>query len=538
MRVLSAEDAADLVKTGDTIAISAIVSLVEAEAAVKALGNRFRRTGSPRDLTVICPNRAGWSEGGEDGPTGLEHLAQPGMVKRLLASSYSAKDTPELLKLAASNAIETYILPMGVLFRWLRECAARSPGMLTDVGIGTFFDPAGENAGDIRANLQARPLDLVKRVQVDGTDCIFVRSVPIDVAFVRGTVADTDGNISLAGEPVSAAVKHMAMAARTSGGKVIAVVKALTERGTLHPRMVEIPGIFVDAVVVDPHAIQTQIGYEPAFTGEVRTPTPPVVPLALNPQKVILRRAALELEKGDVVNLGFGMPSYLPSLALEEGFFDDVTFSIEHGAIGGIPAMGVPGHVGAFGAHFNPQAIIDSTDIFAFYHGGGLDATFLGFAQVDARGNVNVSRYSGAIRGPGGFIDIVHRTKKVQICGTLTSGGLDVRIEAKAGGAPQVSIVREGRQKKFPQWVEQIDLYGPGAVSRGQRVLVVTERCVFEVRAKGLTLVEVAPGVDVEKHIKPMLDFELLIGDQLKTMPDEIFRPECMKLRLKDRGRL
>jgi acyl CoA:acetate/3-ketoacid CoA transferase len=536
MQVLSARNAVDLVKTGDTIAISGIASIIAPEAVLKALGECFRDTGSPKNLTVICPCRTGWSEGGDSGAHGLEHLAQPGLVRRLIASSYSYNDTPELLKLAVNNEIETYIAPMGVLFRWLRECAAKSPGMLTDVGIGTFFDPASENAGDIRASSKANPLDLVKRVQVDGTDCIFFRSIPIDVAVVRGTISDTDGNISLAGEPISAGVRHMAMAAKTCGGKVIAVVKALTERGTLHPRMVEIPGIFVDVVVVDPNEIQTQLDYEPAFTGEIRTPTPPISPLALNSQKVILRRGALELEKGDVINLGFGMPTYLPSLALEEGFFNDVTFSLEHGSIGGIPAMGVPGRVGAFGANFNPQSIIDSTDIFTFYHGGGLTATFLGFAEVDEPGNVNVSRYSGLVRGPGGYIDIVHRTKKIMICGTLTSGSLEVRIETDGRGSPKVSIVREGRQKKFPQRVEQIDLYGPGAVDRGQKVLVITERCVFEVRAKGLTLIEVAPGIDVDKHIKPMLNFELLVDDRVRTMPQEIFRPGRMNLRLKDRG--
>ncbi len=533
MRVMTAKDAAAMVRAGDTVAISGIVSLIAAEAALKALGERFHETGAPRDLTIICPCRTGWWAGGA--VTGLEHLAQPGMVKRLIASIFNAKDSPSLLKLAASNEIETYIVPMGVIFRWLRECTARSPGLLTEVGMGSFFDPASADAGGNRLSSKARPFDLVKRVQVDGTDCMFFRSMPIDVAIVRGTIADTDGNISLAGEPISAGVRQMAMAAKNSGGKVIAVVKALTERGTLHPRMVEIPGIFVDAVVVDANAIQSQIGYEPAFTGEIRTPAPPLVALALDQQKVILRRAALELEKGDVVNLGVGMGSQLASLAVEEGFLDDVTFSIEHGALGGIPAMGAPGQVGAFGAHYNPQAIIDSTDLFDFYHGGGLDATLLGFAQVDARGNVNVSRYNGAIRGPGGYVDITHRTKKIMICGTFTSGALEIGIGSGPGGAPELQIVREGRHKKFPRQVEHIDLHGLGAVNRGQRILVITERCVFEVREQGLTLIELAPGIDLDKHIRPALDFELQVDERLARMSDELFLPGPMNLRLKQR---
>jgi acyl CoA:acetate/3-ketoacid CoA transferase len=534
MQVLTARDAVDLIKDGDTIAISGVVSLVAAEATLKALGQRFRETGSPRDLTIICPCRAGWYAGGE--PTGLEHLAQPGMVKRLIISIVSAKDSPKLVRMAADNEIETYIIPMGILFRWLRECTAKSPGLLTEVGMGGFFDPADQEGGDMRANRKARELDLVKRVNIDGTDCIFIRSTRIDVALIKGTVADTGGNISMTGEPINAGVRQMAMAARTSGGKVIAVVKSLTERGTLHPRTVEVPGIFVDAVVVDPDAAQSQVGYEPAFTGEIRTPNPPLPPVKMGIQKVVLRRAALELNKGDVINLGFGMGSQLPSLALEEGFLDDVTFSIEHGALGGIPVMGGPGAVGAFGSHFNPQAIIDSTDLFDFYHGGGLNATLLGFAQVDSKGNVNVGRYNGAIRGPGGFVDISHRTRKVLICGTLTSGSLDVKITEDAGGPPKVEIVKEGRHRKFVPQVEQIDLNGLRAVARGQKVLVITERCVFEVRETGLTLIEVAPGIDVDQHIRPLVDFPLQVDENLRTMPHHLFRSALMNLRLRDAG--
>lgn len=527
---MSASQAATLVRAGDTVVISGVVSLISPEAALKALGERYRDTAEPKGLTVICPCRTGWSAGG--GATGLEHLAQSGMVKRLIAASFNGNDTPKLNRMAMDNEIETYALPMGVLFRWLRECTARSPGLLTEVGMGTFFDPDGGAAGDVRVNRKASPLGLVKRVRVDGTDCIFIRSAKIDVAIVRGTCADADGNISLEGEPISGGVRQMAMAAKTNGGKVIVVVKKLVERGSLHPRMVEIPGIFVDAVVVDPDAIQTQIGYDPALTGESRTAKPPLAELPLNHQKVILRRAALELARGDIVNLGVGMGTQLPSLAIEEGFAEEITFSVEHGALGGIPAMGVPGQTGAFGAHFNPQAIIDSTDLLDFYHGGGLDATLLGFAQVDGAGNVNVASFSGSLRGPGGFVDITHRTKKLLFCGTLTSGSLEVEIDGAEEGKPDVRIVREGRHKKFLRQVEQVNFHGAGAFARGQRVLVITERCVFELQRQGLTLIEVAPGIDVDKHIRPMLDFDLRVDANLRTMPHEIFRAGPMHLRL------
>jgi len=513
--------------------ISGIVSLIAPEAAVKALGDRFRETGEPRDLTVICPCRTGWGAG--TATTGLEHLAESGLVKRLIASSFNGRDTPRLLKRIVDNEIETYSLPLGVMFRWLRECTAQSPGLLTQVGMGTYFDPANRDAGDIRVHPGVPPLGIVRRVQVDGTDCIFIRSMPINVALVRGTVADTNGNVSLAGEPITAGVKQMAMAAKTSGGKVIAVVRTLTAAGTLHPRMVEIPGIFVDAVVVDPHAIQTQVGYEPAFTGEIRTPHPPVPVLPLNHQKIIVRRVALEMKRGDVVNLGVGMGTLLPSVALEEGFLDDLHFSVEHGAIGGVPAMGVPGQTGAFGAHFNPDAIMDSTDLIDFYHGGGLNATVLGFAQIDGRGNANVAWFNGSLRGPGGFVDITHRTKNVLLCGTLTSGGLETHIEESGSTQPRLVIVREGRHKKFLKCVEQVNLHGPGAIERGQRIVVITERCVFEVRPAGLTLTEIAPGIDVDRHVRPFVDFDLAVDAQLKTMPAAIFRDGRMNLTLSAR---
>ena len=534
MQVLSPQQAAALVAPGNTVAICGVVSLMAPEAVMRALGERFRETAQPAGLTVICPCRTGWSG---SGTTGLEHLAHKGMVSRLIAASYNARDTPELVRMALDNEIETYSLPMGVLFRWLRECTAQSPGLLTEVGIDTCFDPAAQDAGEVRVNPAARPLDLVKRVQVDGIDCLFIRSMKIDVAIVRGSVADARGNISLEDEPISAGVRQMAMAARAAGGKVIVVVKRIVESGSLHPRMVEIPGAFVDAVVVDPDAIQTQVGYEPAFTGATRTASFPVPALPLNHQKLILRRAAMELHKGDIVNLGVGMGTHLPGLALEEGFLDDLHFSVEHGAFGGMPAMGVPGNTGAFGAHYNPDAILDSTDLLDFYHGGGLNVTVLGFAQVDVRGNVNVARFNGSLRGPGGFIDITHRTAKVLLCGSLTSGGLKVECAQEEGG-PRLVVVQEGRNRKFLKQVEQINLNGPRALARGQKVLVITERCVFEVRDGGLVLTEIAPGIDIDRDIRPFVDFELKVADELATLPAELYRTEPMRLKLPARAGL
>lgn len=528
----AAREAVELIASGDTVAISGNVSLVVPEMVLRALGERFRQTGRPRDLVLIMPTRAGWKP---DPPTGLEHLAQPGLVRRVITSTFSGRDSPKWTRMAIEGEYEAYSFPMGTLFRLLRECAAGSPGFLTRVGLNTYADPGAlPEAGDMRINSKTLSQDLVRRIDLDGETYLFYRTFPINTAIIRGTVADPDGNISLAGEPVSVGVKWMAMAAHNSGGKVIAQVKYMTDRGTIHPRMVEVPGILVDAVVVDPQSIQTQIGdYEPALTGEVRTPCPPIPPLPFSHEKVILRRAAMELERGDIVNLGVGIGTHLPALAIEEGFLDDIVFSLEHGGVGGIPAMGTPDRTGAFGAHYNPTAIIDSLDVFDFYHGGGLDITFLGFAQVDAQGNVNVSWFSGNLRAPGGFLDITYRTRKLVFCGTLTAGRLKVEVAPwrGAGDSPRVHIVEEGRVRKFIPKVEQVNLHGPTAVAKGQRVVIVTERGVFLVKARGLELIEIAPGINIDQHIRAFVGFDFAVSPNLREMDYRLFLEGPMGLR-------
>jgi acyl CoA:acetate/3-ketoacid CoA transferase len=514
VRVLTAEQAAAVVRSGETVLVGGVVSMVAPEAVMKALGERFEREGAPSGLTIICPNRTGWAEG--DIPHGVEHFAHKGMVTHVITSTFNAGVSPRFMKLVMDGSVEASVVPMGLLFRWLRECTAQSPGLLTEVGLGTFFDPAVSDATpDREGTLVARPRGMAQRVHVGGRDCLFLPSMKIDVALVRGSSADSEGNVTLDDEPVNGGALQMAMAARTSGGKVIAVVKNLVELGQLHPRNVQVPGICVDYVVVDPGAIQSaQPGFEPAFTGKARNPLLRIPPLALEPDKVILRRAAMELRPRDVVNLGYGMGTRLPAVAFEEGFQNELRFSVEHGAIGGIPNSGA-----AFGAHYNPSAIIDATELFDFYHGGGLDAAILGFAEVDRLGNVNVGgAYTGSLRGPGGFVDIAWRTRTVLICGTLTSGGLKAKFTEG-----HVAIEHEGRHRKFRKKVDHIDLCGPAAVKRGQRVLVITERCVFEVREAGLTLIEVAPGIDVDTQIAPLLDFPLLRAPEVRTTPGRLF---------------
>ncbi|GAB7389089.1 acyl CoA:acetate/3-ketoacid CoA transferase [Bacillaceae bacterium] len=508
-KVTSCADAVQRIPNGATVTIGGLISVLCPEKVLLELEKRYLTTGEPRDLTVITPVRVGWSP---QESTGLEHVAHPGMLKRLISGSFNVKESPRLTKMIRENEIEAYGFSMGTIFHWIRAIAAGQPGLVTKVGLHTYVDPRYDGG---RLNSRSRD-DLVQLIDIQGEEHLFYPATPIHVAIIRGTTADESGNITLEKEPVTLGGLEMAMAAKASGGYVIAQVKRVVANGTLHPRDVAIPGMLVDAVVVDPQQKQSLLPSEdPSWTGEVKVPLRQVFrPLPLDAKKVILRRAAKELRPGDVVNLGVGIPVGLPQLAIEEGFFDDITFSLEHGAIGGVP-MGEE----VFGAHINPTSIISSPQVFDFYHCGGLSATLLGFAQIDRFGNVNVSLFNGVFRGSGGFIDITHKTKKILFCGTFTSGGL--KVEIKDG---RLHIANEGRHKKFIPDVEQITFNAKMGLQKKQEVLYITERAVFRLEKQGLCLVEVAPGVDVEKDILSHIAFEVTLSPDLKEMDADLFR--------------
>jgi len=521
---MSADEAVKLVSSGSTVAVGGLISLAVPESVIAALGRRFQDTGEPGGLTLVAPNRPGWTPG-----TGLDHFAHPGMVRRIYGATYNRGDSPAFMARVEAGEIEAYSYPMGCLYRLIRECGAGSPGFLTQVGLNTYVDPQAEGAGTPAGNAATPPASLVRSLEVDGERYLFYRTLPIDAAIIRGTVADPDGNVSLAGEPVSIGVKAMAMAAHNRGGKVIAQVKYLAERGSLHPRMVEVPGMLVDAVVVDPASIQSRLGdYDPALSGEYRNPGLDLPFLPFDERKVIARRALLEIRPGQVVNLGVGVGTGIPPVAREEGVIDQLVFSLEHGAIGGVPAMGTMNNSGAFGAHYNPTAIVDSTEIFDFYHGGGLDVTVLGFAEIDGAGNVNVGHFSGMLRGPGGFLDIAHRTRTVLFCGTMTAGGLD--LEIGGGDSPALRIRKEGRSRKFVPRVAQVNFHGATAAAKGQRALVVTERAVFEIKGGGLELIELAPGIDVDRDVRPVAGFDFTVAARVRTMDPRVFREAAIGL--------
>jgi propionate CoA-transferase len=390
--------------------------------------------------------------------------------------------------------------------------------VITAIGLGTFVDPRDQGG---RMN-RVTPPDLVELVSLAGKEWLLYRAFPIDVAIIRGTTADEHGNLSFEHEGVVLAVLAQAMAAHNSGGKVIAQVKRVATPGTIPPHLVRVPGILVDALVVDPEQrMNTGIAYDPAISGEIRTAGYPVESLPLGAEKVIARRALCLLGPGDIVNLGFGISSLVPQIALEEGVFDHLNFTVEQGAIGGLPLTGF-----AFGASHNPEAIIDSPAQFDLIDGGGITVACLSFAEVDRLGNVNVSRLEAqphVLAGAGGFINIAQGTRRLVYCGTLTAGGLEVQIEAG-----QVRIAREGRFAKFVSRTQHVTFSGPLAAKAGQQVCYVTERGVFRLTGDGLVLTEVAPGIDVERDIRVKVGFALRAAPDLRPMDARLFRPERM----------
>jgi propionate CoA-transferase len=511
-KVSSVEEAVALVQSGDTIATSGFVGNGTPDGLIDALARAFEAKGAPRGLTLL------FAAGQGDGKSrGLNRLALPGLIRRAVGGHWGL--VPRLGAMALSGEIEAYNLPQGCISQLYRDIAAHKPGTLSKVGLGTFVDPR-QGGGKVNA---ATREELVELLELHGEEWLLYKAFPIHVALLRGTTADTAGNVTMERESLTLDNLAMAMAAKNSGGLVIVQVERLAEAGSLSPRAVKIPGALVDCVTVarPEHHWQTYATqYSPAYAGETRVVLEARAPAPLTARKVISRRAAMELLPGSLINLGIGMPEGVAGVAQEEGLLPLLTLSTEAGVIGGLPAGGLD-----FGAATNTEALLDQNQQFDFYDGGGLDLACLGMAQCDAAGNVNVSRFGTTFAGCGGFINISQNARTVVFVGTFTCGGLEV--EVRDG---KLKILREGSVRKFLRTVEQVSFSGAQCRKAHHEALYVTERCVFRLGREGLELTEVAPGIELEDILGNM-DFQPLRAPRLAAMDARLFLPQAMGLR-------
>jgi len=514
MKVISAAEAAKLVRDGDHVLVSGSGGgHAIPESVLEAVEARFLADGAPRGLTLI--HVVGLGDRAAKGAARFHH---EGMLKRSITSALI--DSPVLIDLARDDKIESYTLPQGVLSQIMRDMAGGRPGLITKTGLHSFVDP---RHGGARQSPSAKE-DLVELMTIDGEEYLRFKPFPINVAFLRGTTADEDGNVSMEQEAIFGEMLSSAQATRRNGGIVVVQVKRMAKRGTLPAKTVKIPGILVDYIVVDPEQRQTYATeYSPAYAGELKVPLHALKRLPFDHRKIVARRAAMEIVPGAICNLGAGISTGISAVAAEEAILDHIVLTNEQGFIGGAPLTGVDS-----GASQNYDAIVDQPYQFDFYDGGGLDIAFLSFAEVDPKGNVNISRFGAKIVGIGGFINISQNAKRVVFSGTFTSGGLEL-----ATGDGTLRIAQEGRHKKFVEAIEQICYNADFAEREGRTAIFVTERAVFRATGGALELVEVAPGIDIERDILPHMAFRPRIGSDVKLMDARLFRPEPMGL-LKD----
>lgn len=521
-KIKTAQEAVALVRDGATVAVNSSSGLLCPDAVLQALGARFAAEGAPRGLTTIHPIAAG----DMFGSPGVDHIAFPGMIARIIGGSYpsgpSSAEPPRIWQRITANDLAAYNLPSGVVFDMLREGAAQRPGVLTKVGMDTFVDPALEGGA---MNDAARAAPLVRRMAFEDEDWLYFPALRPDVAIIRATTADENGNLTFENEGATLGAMEMALAAHNCGGLVIAQVKRVAAQGTLKPHDVRVPGILVDVIVEAPEQLQTTAtAYDPAISGEVFRPLASFDLAAFNPAKVIARRVAQELRPGWAVNIGFGISANVPRILIEEGQHGAVTWVIEQGPVGGVPLLDFK-----FGCASNAEAFVASPHQFSYFQAGGFDCSLLSFLEIDAQGSVNVSRLAATphrTAGAGGFVDITARARKIVFSGNFNAGA-KMRIEAG-----RLVIDREGKVAKIVPQVDQVSFSGRRAVAQGQDVTYVTERCVLRLLPEGLTVTEIAPGIDLRRDVLDQATTPLRVAGDLRRMDAALFAEAAIGLRL------
>jgi len=523
-KLITAEQAASLIHDGVTVTVSSSSGLACPDAVLAAVGERYRNSAHPAGLTMLHPIAAGDMYGIK----GIEHLAQPGLISKVMAGSYpsgpSSMPMPEIWRMITDNEIAAYNVPSGILFDLHKDAAAKRPGVLTKVGLDTFADPARQGCA---MNALAAEMPIVEKVLFAGEQWLFFPTVIPKVAIIRATTADERGNLSYEHEGGLLGALDQALAVRNNGGIVIAQVKRVVRAGSLKPHDVHVPCNLVDHIVVAPDQMQTtQVVYDPAISGEIQQPESAFEFAPWGAEKVIARRAAMQVEKGMAVNLGFGISANVPRILLEEGYHGAATWVIEQGAVGGMPLLGF-----AFGCAANADAIMPSSAQFTYFQGGGFDLTLLSFLQIDRFGNVNVSKLPGKpylTAGCGGFVDITTHAKRIVFSGFFTAGA---KLSVDDG---RLNILQDGKSRKLVEDVDHVTFSGRMALERGQDVTYVTERCVMKLTANGLMVTEIAPGLDLEKDVLAQAEFPLLVADEVRVMSPCLFTDALMGLQLKE----
>lgn len=509
-KVITPEEAAEMIQDQMTICPVGMTLVSASEAILKAVEKRFLETGHPRNLTYVH------SCGQCDRVRGNAHLAHEHLVRRVIGSHWGL--SPQWMEMISGEKVEAYCVPQGQMTHLYRAMACGKTGELSHIGLGTFIDPRVEGG---KMNERTRKLeDISQIVTINEKEYIFYKEIPLDLVIVRGTSCDEMGNLTCEEEAMKLELLPAVMAAKRYGGKVIAQVKNLVQTGTLHPKQVVVPGVFVDAVVKcpDPEADHRQTSswyFHPGYCGDIREPVGALEPLPDGIRKMIGRRGVMETYPGCIINMGTGIPNdVVGAIIEEEGLGEEVMSTVESGIYGGVQAGGVD-----FGIGKNLYAMIEHDRQFDYYNGAGVDITFMGAGEMDQEGNVNATKMGSRCTGAGGFVDITTNAKHVIFLSTFTASGLKVDYEGE-----KLNIREEGKIKKLVKHVSQISYNGKIARENGQKMHYITERAVFELRKEGPVLTEIAEGVDLQRDILDLMEFKPVISPELKKMPTMLFK--------------